>query len=265
MNHLDDFAIDSLPAEIQDFKPDWGVVLGSGLGMFADELEAVHTIAFREIPGLPLSKVPGHTGRFVFVTIGECRVVIAQGRVHLYEGHTASQVTAGIRFMAALGISNVILTNAAGSLNPDHEPGWWMMISDHINLTGTSPLLGGAHFCDMGEVYSEKLRRNFLSVAAAENIPLREGVYAAVLGPQYETPAEVRMIRHLGADAVGMSTVVEAIQARALGIEVAGFSCLTNWAAGLGKTSLKHSEVLEIAASGTEQFARLLKKTLAPA
>ncbi len=261
MKTTNEFDLDSL--SVRDFKPDWGIVLGSGLGTFVDRLDVAHIIPFGEIEGLPVSKVPGHAGRFHFATIAGRRTVIAQGRVHLYEGHTAQQVAAGVRFMAALGISKLILTNAAGTLHPDYAPGSWMMIRDHINLTGTSPLLGGAHFFDMSEVYSERLRRHFAGVAAAENVPLHEGVYAAVTGPQYETPAEIHMIRGFGADAVGMSTVLEAIQARALGIELAGFSCLTNWAAGLGAKPLGHEEVIECASAAGVQLARLLEKSLA--
>jgi purine-nucleoside phosphorylase len=164
--------------------------------------------------------------------------------------------------MAALGISKLILTNAAGSLNPAFTPGEWMMLTDHINLTGATPLLGGVNFFDMSSVYSEPLRIAFATAAQSEALPLHEGVYAGVLGPQYETPAEVRMLRVLGADAVGMSTVIEAIQARALGIEIAAFSCLTNWAAGLGKRPLDHADVLEVGKQAARNFGRLLKQAI---
>jgi purine-nucleoside phosphorylase len=173
--------------------------------------------------------------------------------VHLYEGHTARQVAAGVRFMASLGVSKLVLTNAAGSANPEFAPGAWMMIGDHINLTGTTPLLGGPNFFDMSEVYSPRLRACFAKEAASENIAL----------PQYETPAEVRMLRHLGADAIGMSTVIEAIQARALGLEVAGFSCITNWAAGLGKEPLNHEEVLQMGKGAAMQFSKLASRAWA--
>lgn len=164
--------------------------------------------------------------------------------------------------LAAAGIKRVILTNAAGTANEDFEPGSWMMIADHLNLTGTTPLLGTPQFIDLTEVYSKKWRAEFTSGAKAEGISLHEGVYAGLVGPQYETPAEVRMLRRLGADAVGMSTVLEAIQARALGIEVAGFSCLTNWAAGISGAPLSHSEVLETGKNAAAEFARLLKAVL---
>jgi purine-nucleoside phosphorylase len=189
-------------------------------------------------------------------------VIFAQGRVHLYEGHTARQVTGGIRIMAAAGIKRVILTNAAGLANEKFSPGSWMMISDHLNLTGTTPLLGTAQFLDLTEAYSKEWRAKFREAAKAEDTTLHEGVYAGLLGPQYETPAEVRMLRQLGADAVGMSTVLEAIQARALGLEVAGFSCLTNWAAGIGETPLSHEEVLETGRNAAQVFIPLLKGAL---
>jgi purine-nucleoside phosphorylase len=160
--------------------------------------------------------------------------------------------------MGALGVRRVVLTNAAGAINPAFKPGQWMMIADQLNLTGTSPLLGGPIFFDMSEIYPAPLRSRFAAVAAEQQIPLHEGVYAGLTGPQYETPAEVRMLRALGADAVGMSTVLEAIQARALGLEVAGFSCLTNWAAGITGRALSHEEVLAAGKEGAEKFARLI-------
>ncbi len=260
---MNEFRDDSLPSAARDFQPEWGLVLGSGLGAFVDTVAPILTLKYGDIPGLRESSVAGHSGRFVFAEIGGKRAVVASGRVHLYEGHSAREVTASIRWMAALGISKLVLTNAAGTLNPDFPPGSWMMIEDHLNLTGTSPLLGGAHFIDMSEVYAKTLRERFSIVATEENFALHNGVYAGVTGPQYETPAEVRMFRRLGADAVGMSTVLEAIQARALGLEVAAFSCLTNWAAGLGGGNLNHAEVIEGANTNGQRFARLLQKTLA--
>ena len=189
-------------------------------------------------------------------------MIVAQGRVHLYEGRSADEVTGGIRFMADLGVKQLVLTNAAGTVNSAHAPGSWMMLSDHLNLTGTTPLLGGAHFVDMSEVYSARLRAHFRQFANHENIVLHEGVYAGLLGPQYETPAEIRMLQRMGADAVGMSTVLEAIQARALGVEVAAFSCLTNWAAGISGAALSHAEVIETGAAAGNTFHRLLKRAL---
>lgn len=246
----------------RDFQPVWGVVLGSGLGGLVDRVEIAASVPYSEITGLPVSSVPGHAGRFVFAKVGAVRVVIAQGRVHLYEGRSAQEVTAAVRFMAGLGVRRLVLTNAAGTLNPAFAPGGWMMLSDHLNLTGTSPLTGGPHFVDMSEVYSGTLRAHFASAAGEQSLALHEGVYAGLLGPQYETPAEVRMLRTLGADAVGMSTVLEAIQARALGVEVAAFSCLTNWAAGLGAEPLSHAEVLATGKAAADDLVRLLAVAL---
>lgn len=249
-----------LLGEVQRFAPEWGIVLGSGLGSLVDQISVSGRLPFSEIAELPASKVPGHVGQFIWGMFAGKRVLVAQGRVHLYEGHSAREVTAGVRWMASCGVRRLILTNAAGTLNQTHAPGTWMMLSDHINLTGTSPLLGGPNFIDMSEVYAMPLREQFAQAAEAAGILLHEGVYAGLLGPQYETPAEIRMLRHLGADAVGMSTVLEAIQARALGIEVAGFSCLTNWAAGISAVPLSHAEVLSTGKEAAEQFQRLLER-----
>ncbi len=247
----------------QSLRPEWGLVLGSGLGSFVERMEIVASVPYSEIAGLPQSSVAGHAGRFVFGTIGGVTVVAAQGRVHLYEGKTAAEVTANVRWMQSLGVKRLVLTNAAGTANPAFHPGTWMMLNDHLNLTHTTPLLGGANFFDMSEVYSKALRKRFSEVAAELGTTLNEGVYAGLLGPQYETPAEVRMLRTLGADAVGMSTVLEAIQARALGMEVAGFSCLTNWAAGLHPGTLDHAEVLETGKAAAAQLADVLDRALA--
>lgn len=242
----------------REAKPHFAVVLGSGLGSLAETMGIEAALPFSEVEGLPVSRVPGHAGRFVLVTVGGNAVVIAQGRSHLYEGWTGREVTAGIRFLHELGVRRLILTNAAGTLNQAYAPGQMMLISDHLNLQGTSPLLGGAHFHDMSEVYSQALRNSIQKMAHQMGIMLHEGVYAAMLGPQYETPAEIRMLRTLGADAVGMSTVPEAIQARALGMEVAGISVLTNWAAGISREPLCHAEVVETGRSVTGDLTRLL-------
>ena len=251
-----------MPEALREFRPEWGIVLGSGLGPFVDAIETQAVLPFPLIHGLPESRVPGHAGRFVLGRVGRRRVLIAQGRVHLYEGRTAREVTAFVRFMAACGARRVILTNAAGTLNPRFTPGTWMMLRDHLNLTGTSPLFGGPNFIDMSEVYCAKLRAHFSAKAKGRGMPLHEGVYASLPGPQYETPAEIRMLRMLGADAVGMSTVLEAIQARALGMEVAAFSCLTNWAAGMQAT-LDHGEVLAVGKQSGAALAALLTDGLA--
>lgn len=260
-----DNEFEPLPAAVRHFQPSCGIVLGSGLGALVESMDVSLAVPFDEVRGLPTSGVAGHAGRFAFGRIGATSVVIAQGRVHLYEGWTAAEVTAGVRFMAKLGIKHLILTNAAGTLNPAHAPGSWMMLADHLNLTGTSPLLGGPNFIDMSEVYSRALREKFAASACSAGIILHEGIYASLLGPQYETPAEVRMLRTLGADAVGMSTVLEAMQARALGIEVAGFSCLTNWAAGLNPGPLSHAEVMETGRSAADAMIQLLTAVLGEA
>ncbi len=246
----------------QDLQPEWGIVLGSGLGSFVDELEVLATVPYAEIEGLPQSKVQGHAGRFVFGRIAGVTVVVASGRVHLYEGWTAKEITAHVRWMDERGIRRLVLTNAAGTLNRNFEPGSWMMLKDHLNLTGTSPLLGGPNFIDLSEVYSGDLRERFAAVAAKEGLTLHEGVYAALLGPQYETPAEVKMLHILGADAVGMSTVHEAIQARALRLEVAAFSCLTNWAAGVTGAPLSHTEVIETGKNAASQLVQILTRAI---
>lgn len=262
MNLIQTLETPELPKSVRDFAPEWGVVLGSGLGALVDNVDSILALPYEEIPGLPVSTVAGHAGRFVFGKLAGARVVIAQGRVHLYEGRTAGEVTAHVRLMAGIGVKRLILTNAAGTLNPAHPPGGWMMLSDHLNLTGATPLLGAANFIDMSEVYSSTLRARFRSLAIEEAITLHEGVYASLLGPQYETPAEIRMLQRLGADAVGMSTALEAIQARALGLEVAGFSCLTNWGAGLGQASLDHQEVLDTGREAGARLVRLLRRAL---
>ncbi len=233
-----------------------GIVLGSGLGSLTDEVKTVESVNFAEA-GLKTSTVPGHEGKFVFGSIFGSDVLLMKGRVHLYEGHSAADVTAGVRWMANRGVKRLILTNAAGTLNRHFKPGCWMALSDHLNLTGTSPLCG-PDFVDMSEVYSSLWRNAFLDSARRQNIDLYEGVYAGLRGPQYETPAEIRMLGTMGADAVGMSTVLEAIQARSLGLEVAGFSCLTNWAAGL-QAHLDHSEVLETGMQAAASMKLLLQ------
>jgi purine-nucleoside phosphorylase len=250
-----------VPPALRGFDPTWGVILGSGLGAFVQALTIHAVVPFADVTGLPLPSVAGHLPRLVLAQLGDHRLLVAQGRVHSYEGRSAFEVTATVRLMHAAGVRHLILTNAAGSLTAQNIPGTWMMITDQINLTGTSPLIGKATFADMSEIYSRRLRSMFAHAAAEAGIALRDGVYAGVVGPQYETPAEIRMLRTLGVDAVGMSTVLEAIQARALGMEVAGFSCLTNWAAGLAGT-LSHEEVLTMGMHTAGTLARLLQHTL---
>ncbi|MGI8603153.1 MAG: purine-nucleoside phosphorylase [Verrucomicrobiales bacterium] len=234
-----------------------GVVIGSGLAGLVDAVRVESELSFAEAE-LPMPRVPGHRGRLLVSRFANTRLLIAQGRVHLYEGWSAQEVTACVRWMASNGATTLVLTNAAGCLNPSFRPGQWMMAGDHINLTCTSPLLGGARFLDMSDVYSPRLRQVFQALAMEKGIVLHEGVYAGVLGPQYETPAEVRMLRKLGADAVGMSTVLEAMQARALDLEVAAFSCLTNWGAGMTNQKLSHDEVVKHGQIATADLVKLL-------
>jgi purine-nucleoside phosphorylase len=245
---------------LRDWRADTAIILGSGLSSIVPENASADSAAYSEFAEIPRPSVPGHVGRFVPATIGKARVIFAQGRVHLYEGLSAREVTTTVRVLAQAGVRNLVLTNAAGSANPDFTPGSWMMLTDHINLTGTSPLLGTPQFVDLTEVYSVRLRKQFAAAARELEMVLHQGVYAGLLGPQYETPAEVRMARTLGADAVGMSTVLEAIQARALEMEVAGFSCLTNLAAGISTTKLSHEEVLETGRAAAAQFEKLLER-----
>jgi purine-nucleoside phosphorylase len=260
-----------------------GIILGSGLGSIAAKGDAANAIPYNQFREIPPTSVPGHAGRFLPGEIGPSRVLFAQGRVHLYEGRDATEVTAIVRILAEAGIKELIITNAAGTLNPQFHPGEWMMIVDHINLTGASPLVGtprcpesfrgsaqradpAAHqtprFLDLTEAYSPRLRSHFAEAAKETGVTLRQGVYAAVLGPQYETPAEVRMLQKLGADAVGMSTVLEVIEARRLGLDVAGFSCLTNFAAGISPDKLTHEEVLATGKEAAAALLRLLSATL---
>ncbi|MCX6864623.1 MAG: purine-nucleoside phosphorylase [Verrucomicrobia bacterium] len=237
-----------------------GIVLGSGLGPLADAVVIEREVTFKEA-GLPVSSVPGHAGKFVFGSLANNPLLMMMGRVHLYEGHPPRAVTAGVRWMAQQGIQHLILTNAAGTLNPDFHPGTWMMLADHLNLTGTSPL-DGPDFIDLSEAYDPALRAAFRAAAVSSNMPLHEGVYAGLRGPQFETPAEVRMLRTLGADAVGMSTVLETIQARSLGLPVTAFSCLTNWATGISPTPPDHHAVLATGKSAALAMTGLLTQVL---
>ncbi len=237
-------------------RPTVGVVLGSGLGAFADSLIHSTRIPYKDLPNLPVSTAVGHAGELVIGTLGAngkraVDVIVMSGRFHLYEGYTAKQVTSGIRLLRELGVTRVVLTNAAGGINPECAKGALVLISDHINLQGTNPLIGpnepqvGPRFPDMTEAYSSELRALVREAAEELGIRIQEGVYAAVLGPSYETPAEIRFLKAIGADLVGMSTVAEAIAANHMGMKVAAISCVTNLAAGLSDEPLNHAEVLE--------------------
>lgn len=243
--------------------PQIGVVLGSGLGAFGDTLGGPK-VPYRDVPHMPASSVVGHAGNFCFGEVSGVRVVCMQGRVHLYEGHRPSDVVHGARVMARLGVQAVLLTNAAGGCEPTWAPGDLMLMTDHLNLTGTSPLVGpnddaaGPRFPDMSEAYDKRLRQAAHAAAKEARIELREGVYAGLLGPSYETPAEVRMARALGAQAVGMSTVLEVIALRHLGVRVGALSCITNLAAGISQTPLDHAEVEATARAKRPQLLLLL-------
>jgi purine-nucleoside phosphorylase len=246
--------------QLRNWRAEIAIILGSGLNSIVQP--PIESMDFTEFSELPRPRVPGHAGRFSLCEVSGKRMIFAEGRVHLYEGYSSAEVTANVRTLAEAGIMKLIVTNAAGGLNASFRPGNWMMISDHLNLTGTSPLMGSAEFLDLGNAYSPRLQKAFRDAAHQIGIVLRQGVYAAMLGPQYETAAEVRMLQRLGADAVGMSTVLEVIQARALGMEVAGFSCITNLAAGLSFATLSHEEVLETGRNAARDFSHLLEKTL---
>lgn len=244
-------------------KPRVGVVLGSGLGAFADGL-AGPKIPYGDLPHMPVSHVVGHAGRLCFGDVSGVPIVCMQGRVHFYEGHDLDAVVHGVRTMAALGCESVLLTNAAGGCDPAFRAGDFMVITDHINLTGRSPLIGpnderlGPRFPDMSAAYDPELRRVLEDVARAQSITLRQGVYAWLTGPSYETPAEIRMARTLGASAVGMSTVPEVIALRHMGVRTAALSCITNLAAGMGNAVLDHKEVEETARSKRDELMKLL-------
>jgi len=246
-------------------EPRVGLVLGSGLGDFADTIENLVKIPYRDLPHMAASEVAGHAGNFCFGDVGGTPVVCMQGRVHLYEGHPVDRVVHGVRTMARLGARCVLLTNAAGGLEPAWAAGDLMVVSDHLNLTGTSPLVGpedesiGPRFPDMTDAYDPALRGWLLEAGRDAGITLREGVYAGLLGPQYETPAEVRMIAALGAQAVGMSTVLEVIALRHMGVRVAALSCITNLAAGMAGRPLAHAEVEATARSRRADLVSLIK------
>ncbi len=252
-------------------RPRIGVVLGSGLGAFADSLTHAVRIPYREIPGFPAATAVGHAGELVVGTVGAngkgSDVMVMSGRFHLYEGYTARQVTSGIRLFRELGVRRVVLTNAAGGINLEFAAGALVLISDHINLQGANPLVGanedpGPRFPDMTEAYSMRLRAIARETAAEAGIALYEGVYAAVLGPSFETPAEIRYLKTIGADFVGMSTVAETIAANQLGMEVLGISCVTNLAAGLSGEKLSHEEVIETGRRVSGTFLKLLMALL---
>ena len=252
--------------ERTSLTPRLGMVLGSGLGEFAAEIRDPVSIPFEDLPGWPVATAPGHVGRLILGTIEGVPVVALQGRFHLYEGNAPGLVVQPVLLFKRLGARLAILTNAAGGINPGYGPGTLMIISDHINLTGMSPLLGqnadelGDRFPDLTDVWAPDHRAALRRAGEQERIDLEEGVYAGLLGPNYETPAEVRMLRTLGADAVGMSTVLEAIAARWTGLEVCGISLVTNPGAGYSGKPLTHQEVLEAGAAAGPRLAAVLHR-----
>ncbi|HUE02452.1 MAG TPA: purine-nucleoside phosphorylase [Bryobacteraceae bacterium] len=249
-------------------RPRVAVVLGSGLGAFADELADRTEIPYVGIPGWPASTAIGHAGKLVFGKLGALDVAVMAGRVHLYEGYTPAQVTYGVRVLGSLGVRSIVFTNAAGGINLELERGGLVLISDHINLQGSNPLVGandedlGPRFPDMSEAYSRELRTLAHEVGSEIGIRLAEGVYAAVLGPSYETPSEIRYLRTIGADVVGMSTVPEVIAANHMGMRVLGLSCVTNMAAGILPQKISHAEVLETGEMVRGTLVRFLKLLL---
>jgi purine-nucleoside phosphorylase len=250
------------------FKPEAALILGSGLGNYAKTVDIVETLDYREIEGFPVSTVPGHAGRFIFGYVDRVPMMIMQGRVHYYEGYSMEEVTLPIRLMKLMGAKLLFLTNASGGVNLNYHAGDFMLLSDHISCFIPSPLLGknedelGPRFPDMSDVYNQEIRTIIRRVAKEEKIPLQEGVYLQFTGPAYETPAEIRMARTLGADAVGMSTVCEAMVANHMGMAVCGISCITNMASGILPQPLSHKEVQETADRVAPLFERLVTKAL---
>lgn len=252
-----------------DFEPKVAIVLGSGLGNFAKVVDVKAELPYGEIEGFPVSTVPGHAGRFIFGYIHEIPVVLMQGRVHYYEGYPITDVVLPTRLMKMMGAKILFLTNASGGINPAYHAGAFMMIRDHISCFAPNPLIGpnidelGTRFPDMSHVYDEDLQEMIRTTARENNIELFEGVYAQLTGPSFESPAEIQMLHKMGTDAVGMSTVVEAIAANHMGMKICGVSCVCNLAAGMSPTPLTHEEVQEAANAAAPQFEKLLVESVA--
>lgn len=251
-------------AGVTPLRPEVGLILGSGLGALAEQMEDATPIPYTSIPHFPESTVPGHKGRLVVGTLAGTPVYAMQGRFHYYEGYPMEQVVRPVRMMARLGVKTIIVTNAAGGVNESFSAGDLMLIADHINMFGTNPLIGpneeqfGVRFPDMTDAYDQQLRSLAREVAEEQGLALPEGVYVGVSGPSFETPAEIRAFRALGADAVGMSTVPEVIAARHLGVRVLGISCISNMAAGVLPEPLTHEDVMKVTARAAEAFGRLV-------
>ena len=252
-----------------DFKPEIALVLGSGLGGFAEKIDVKQTLDYKDIPDFPVSTVWGHAGKFVFGYCDGVPVAVMQGRVHMYEGYTPQEAVLPLRLLHRLGARVLFLTNAAGGIQPGMKAGEFMLITDQISSFVPSPLRGenidelGVRFPDMSAIYSARLQKIIRKVAVNADIPLKEGVYVQTAGPAYESPAEIRMFRLLGADAVGMSTAIEAIAARHCGMEICGVSCISNLAAGISPHPLSHEEVKEAADKAAPQFEQLVRQSIA--
>jgi len=272
MTHNDEFTQAEYAAKFiashSPVKPLVAVVLGSGLGDFAGEVSDAVRIGYKEIPHFAQSTAVGHAGQLVLGNIGAAPVAIMQGRVHLYEGYPVQSVVFPMRVLARMGVKAAVLTNAAGGINLDYGQGRLVVIKDHINLQGQNPLVGaedqrfGLRFIDMSEAYAKSYRQMALAAGRGLGLEMSEGVYAAVLGPSYETPAEIRFLRTIGADLVGMSTVPEVIVARQMGVKVLAISCVTNMAAGVSDQPINHQEVLEIGKKIAGQFKALLREVI---
>lgn len=250
------------------FEPKVALVLGSGLGKFADEIEVVDRISYSDIDGFPMSTVPGHAGQYVFGYVDKVPVVCMQGRVHYYEGYPITDVVLPIRLMGLLGAKYLFLTNASGGINRDFKAGDFMLLTDHISSFAPNPLIGpnidelGTRFPDMSSVYNPILQDIILQVAKDFGIEMQKGVYVQTTGPSFESPAEIKMFAKLGADAVGMSTVVEAIAANHMGMKICAISCVCNLAAGISETPLTHDEVQEAAAKAAPLFKQIVRETI---
>ena len=246
--------------KISRLRPTLALVLGSGFNHVLNELDVDAEVSYAKLPGFPKPGVAGHDGKLVIGKLGGTPVLVLSGRAHFYEGHSMERVTFAMRVLAAYGITDLLLTNAAGGINRKFRAGDFMVLTDHINFMGVNPLRGGPHFVDLTTVYDVALRRRFTAASRAVGMKLQRGVYLAVSGPSYETPAEIRAFARLGADAVGMSTVPEAMVARQCGLRVAAISCITNLAAGISQSPLSHAEVLETGTRVKLTGTRLLKE-----
>ena len=260
-------AVEFIKSKIK-VTPETGIILGSGLGDFADYIDKSVVIPYEEIPNFKKAKVKGHAGNLVAGMVSGKPVAVLQGRYHYYEGHDIRDIVFPVRVLCLLGIKNLLITNAAGGINSAFAPGDLMVISDHINLMGENPLSGdnderiGPRFPDMSTIYDKILSEKIISTARSMKISVKSGVYAGLRGPSYETPAEIRMLKTVGSDSVGMSTVPEAIAAKHMGVKVAGISCITNFAAGITDQPLDHKEVTETADRVKEDFVTLLTRAI---